>query len=76
MILCIAPVCTTELGAVARLSDEWAKRNVKVIGLSVNTLTDHEGWVKDINETQVTSPCFNARIALLLSPSLQMLIAK
>ncbi|KAJ1917941.1 Proteasome subunit alpha type-2 [Tieghemiomyces parasiticus] len=44
------PVCTTELGAVARLSPEFAKRNVKVIGLSTDDLTDHAKWVNDINE--------------------------
>jgi len=44
------PVCTTELGVVARLSGEFEKRNVKVIGLSTNALTDHEKWVADINE--------------------------
>ena len=46
------PVCTTELGAVAKLKDEWIKRSVKVIGLSCNTLESHEEWIKDINETQ------------------------
>jgi len=46
------PVCTTELGAVARLKPEFAKRGVKVIGLSVDGVADHEGWAKDIEETQ------------------------
>src|SRR5690348_16606478 len=46
------PVCTTELGAVAKLKAEFEKRNVKVIGLSVDQLKDHEGWSKDIAETQ------------------------
>jgi thioredoxin-dependent peroxiredoxin len=46
------PVCTTELGEVARLTPEWAKRNVKVIGLSVDTADRHAGWEKDIEETQ------------------------
>jgi alkyl hydroperoxide reductase subunit AhpC len=46
------PVCTTELGRVAKLKDEFAKRNVKVLALSVDPLTDHKGWVNDINETQ------------------------
>ncbi len=46
------PVCTTELGAVARLSPEWAKRNTKVVGLSVDPVGNHEKWMKDIEETQ------------------------
>lgn len=46
------PVCTTELGAVAKLKSEFEKRNVKVIGLSVDAIPDHKGWIKDIEETQ------------------------
>lgn len=46
------PVCTTELGEVARLKGEFAKRGVKVIGLSVDPLSDHARWSKDIEETQ------------------------
>lgn len=46
------PVCTTELGAVARLKPEFDKRNVKVIGLSVDPVEDHRGWARDIEETQ------------------------
>ncbi|MEZ6233556.1 MAG: peroxiredoxin [Phycisphaerales bacterium] len=46
------PVCTTELGAVARLKGEFAKRNCKVIGLSVDPLADHHAWARDIEETQ------------------------
>ena len=46
------PVCTTELGAVARLAPEWEKRDVKVIGLSVDPLDKHRGWEADIAETQ------------------------
>lgn len=42
------PVCTTELGRVAALQPEWAKRNVKVIGISVDTSDSHEGWAQDI----------------------------
>ncbi|KAF9226461.1 1-Cys peroxiredoxin [Gyrodon lividus] len=44
------PVCTTELGEVARRADDFAKRNVKVIGISANGLEDHKAWVQDINE--------------------------
>ncbi|KAL1887324.1 peroxiredoxin 1 [Ceratocystis pirilliformis] len=44
------PVCTTELGAFAKLEPEFAKRGAKLIGLSANTLGSHEGWIKDINE--------------------------
>jgi len=46
------PVCTTELGRVAALQDEFKERGVKTIGLSVDPLEDHEGWVPDIEETQ------------------------
>ena len=52
------PVCTTELGKTALLADEFAKRNVKVIAVSVDPLDKHEGWVKDINETQQTTVNF------------------
>lgn len=46
------PVCTTELGAVARLAPEWANRDTKVLGLSVDGLKDHAAWEVDIAETQ------------------------
>ena len=46
------PVCTTELGRTAALKDEFAKRNVKVLALSVDTVESHAGWINDINETQ------------------------
>src|SRR5690349_13132194 len=46
------PVCTTELGRTAQLKDEFAKRNVKVLAVSVDTLDKHHGWIQDINETQ------------------------
>ena len=47
------PVCTTELGTVARTKGEFEKRNVKVIAVSVDPLESHRGWIRDINETQV-----------------------
>ncbi len=46
------PVCTTELGSVAGLQEEFAKRNCKIIGLSVDSVEDHKAWSKDIEETQ------------------------
>ena len=52
------PVCTTELGYVARIKPEFEKRGVKVIGLSVDPLDDHRGWINDINETQNTTVNF------------------
>src|ERR1044072_300450 len=50
------PVCTTELGYMAKLQPEFEKRNVKIIGLSVDSTGDHEGWAKDIEETQGAKP--------------------
>jgi len=50
------PVCTTELGQVAKLKADFDKRGVKVIGLSVDPLTNHQGWAKDIQETQGAAP--------------------
>src|SRR3954471_9085741 len=50
------PVCTTELGYMAGLKPEFEKRNTKIIGLSVDPVSDHERWVKDIEETQGTAP--------------------
>ena len=52
------PVCTTELGAVAKIKDEFAKRNVKVIAVSVDPLDSHKKWINDINETQSTTMNF------------------
>ena len=46
------PVCTTELGRTAALKDEFARRNVKVLALSVDPVDKHHGWINDINETQ------------------------
>jgi len=50
------PVCTTELGTVAKLKGEFDKRNVKVIGLSVDPVSDHTRWANDIKETQGAAP--------------------
>src|SRR4029079_1883999 len=50
------PVCTTELGYMAKIKPEFDRRNVKVIGLSVDTTGDHEGWARDIEETQGEAP--------------------
>ena len=52
------PVCTTELGLTAKLKDEFAKRNVKAIALSVDSVESPKGWINDINETQNTSVNF------------------
>jgi alkyl hydroperoxide reductase subunit AhpC len=52
------PVCTTELGYMARLEPDFKKRNVKVIGLSVDPVDKHSGWAKDIEETQGHAPNF------------------
>ncbi|NET60222.1 MAG: peroxiredoxin [Symploca sp. SIO2E6] len=49
------PVCTTELGEVAKLKPEFEKRNVKVLALSVDDVDSHKGWLGDINETQKTT---------------------
>jgi len=48
------PVCTTELGKVAKIKHEFDKRGVKVIGISVDSMDSHKGWIPDINETQKT----------------------
>ena len=50
------PVCTTELGYMAKIGPEFEKRNVKIIGLSVDPLDKHEGWLADIEETQGARP--------------------
>jgi alkyl hydroperoxide reductase subunit AhpC len=50
------PVCTTELGYMAKIKPEFDKRNVKIIGLSVDSTGDHEGWARDIEQTQGSAP--------------------
>jgi len=50
------PVCTTELGYMARIKPEFERRNVKIIGLSIDSASDHEAWAKDIEETQGAAP--------------------
>ncbi|MFQ5764792.1 MAG: redoxin domain-containing protein, partial [Rhodospirillales bacterium] len=50
------PVCTTELGYMAKLKPEFDKRNVKIIGISVDSVEDHAAWSKDIEETQGHAP--------------------
>src|ERR671938_343397 len=50
------PVCTTELGYMAKIKPEFDKRNVKIIGLSVDSAGDHEAWARDIEETQGAAP--------------------
>lgn len=52
------PVCTTELGYTAKLKDEFSKRGVKAIALSVDDVESHQGWINDINETQNTTVNF------------------
>src|ERR1043166_3806870 len=52
------PVCTTELGSVAKLKSEFAKRNVKVLAVSVDPLESHQKWIQDINETQACTMNF------------------
>jgi alkyl hydroperoxide reductase subunit AhpC len=52
------PVCTTELGRTALLGDEFTKRNVKVLAVSVDPIDKHHGWINDINETQNTTVNF------------------
>jgi len=50
------PVCTTELGYMAKIKPEFDKRGVKIIGVSIDSTGDHEGWARDIEETQGVAP--------------------
>src|SRR6476619_5719923 len=50
------PVCTTELGYLAKIKPEFDKRNAKILGLSIDPVEDHKRWAKDIEETQGTAP--------------------
>jgi len=62
------PVCTTELGYMARIKPEFDKRNVKIIGLSVDPVDSHKGWLNDIKETQGTAPNY----PIIADPSLEI----
>src|SRR5258708_19565269 len=72
------PVCTTELGYMAKLKPEFDKRNVKIIGLSADPVDRHSGWAKDIEETQGTAPNYpiTADPALPISKLSDMLPAE
>ena len=72
------PVCTTEFGAVAQLADEWDKRGVKVMGVSVDGVDDHVGWKKDIETAGGADPTFPivADVDLALSKAFDMLPAE
>ena len=72
------PVCTTEFGAVAQLSDEWDKRGTKVMGISVDGVEDHKKWKADIEKVGGTAPTFPivADDGLELSKALDMLPAE
>lgn len=71
------PVCTTEFGAVAQLADEWAKRNTKVIGLSVDGVEEHKEWKADIEQYAQAPATFPiiADESLAVSKALDMLPA-
>src|SRR5438094_3632900 len=62
------PVCTTELGYMAKLKPDFDKRNVKIIGLSVDPVDKHAGWAKDIKETQGYAPNY----PMIGDPSLEI----
>ena len=72
------PVCTTEFGAVAQLADEWAKRNTKVIGVSVDSAEDHRKWKADIEKFAGTKAAFPiiADTDLAVSKAFDMLPAE
>ena len=61
------PVCTTELGYMAKLKPEFEKRNVKIIGLSVDPVDNHSRWANDIQETQGYGPTTNTLRTVILS---------
>ena len=72
------PVCTTEFSVVAQLKDEWAKRNTKVIGISVDSVTEHKKWKTDIKAVSKCSPSFPiiADTDLIVSKAFDMLPAE
>ena len=72
------PVCTTELGYMARIKPEFDKRGVKIIGLSADSTDNHEDWAKDIEETQGTAPNYPiiGDVDLEISKAYEMLPAE
>jgi len=66
------PVCTTELGEVARRAPDFEKRNVKVIGISANGLEDHHKWVEDINEYGAKVGPTNVKFPIIADPDRQI----
>ena len=61
-------MCTTELGRVGQLSDEWDKRNTKVIALSVDSVEDHNSWKPDVEELSKTTDTSSVRSVFIISP--------
>ncbi|PQA87351.1 peroxiredoxin [Hyphococcus luteus] len=62
------PVCTTEMGRTSQLADEFAKRNVKPLGLSTDTVEEHNKWILDVNDTQKT----NLQFPIVADPDLKI----
>ena len=76
------PVCTTELGYMAKIKPEFDKRGVKIIGLSVDPIDNHEKWAKDIEETQGAAPNYpiigdsDFKVSKLRSSSARVVVKK
>ena len=62
------PVCTTEMGRTSQLAEQFAKRNVKPIGLSTDTVEEHRAWIKDVDDTQSTT----LRFPIIADPDLKV----